>query len=70
MAEGEQTGREARYGLLLITLIAAYLVSAVTHSDWAAAVHVAFVVVIALLALRHSRLRTAEHRAWPSAPCW
>ena len=56
MAEGEQTGRGARYGLLLLTLIAAYLVSAVTHSDWAAAVHVAFVVVITLLALRHSRL--------------
>jgi Ion channel len=57
MAEGEQTGREPRYGLLLITLIAAYLVSAVTHSKWAAAVHVSFIVVIALLAMRHSRLR-------------
>ena len=56
MAEGEQTGPGARYGLLLVTLVAAYLVSAVTHSNWAAAVHVAFVVVIALLAVRHSRL--------------
>jgi hypothetical protein len=57
VAEGEQTDREPRYGLLLITLIAAYLVSAVTHSKWAAAVHVSFIVVIALLAMRHSRLR-------------
>src|ERR1700733_10054694 len=56
MAEGEQTGPGARYGLLLVTLVAAYLVSAVTHSNWAAAVHVGFVVVIALLAVRHSRL--------------
>jgi hypothetical protein len=57
MAEGEQTGREPRYGLLLITLIAAYLVSAVTHSKWAAAVHVTFIVAIALLAMRHIQLR-------------
>jgi hypothetical protein len=57
MAEGEQTGRGPRYGLLLITLIAAYLFSAVTHSKWAAAVHVTFIVAIALLAMRHSRLR-------------
>jgi hypothetical protein len=57
MAEGEQTGRDPRYGLLLGTLIAAYVVSAVTHSKWAAAIHVSFIVAIALLAIRHSRLR-------------
>jgi hypothetical protein len=57
MAEGEQTGPEARYGLLLLTLVAAYLLSAVTHSDWAAAVHVGLVVVVLLLAVRHVRLR-------------
>ncbi len=57
MAEGEQTGPEARYGLLLVTLIAAYLLSAVTHSKWAEAVHVGLVVAIALLAVRHARLR-------------
>jgi hypothetical protein len=56
MAEGEPTGPEARYGLLLITLVAAYLLSAVTHSTWAAAVHVGLIVVVALLAVRHTRL--------------
>ncbi|MGH3292896.1 MAG: hypothetical protein ACRDP7_13910, partial [Trebonia sp.] len=56
MAEGEPTGPEARYGLLLLTLVAAYLLSAVTHSTWAEAVHVGFVVLAALLAVRHARL--------------
>ena len=56
MAEGEPTGPEARYGLLLITLVAAYLLSAVTHSEWAEAVHVGLIVVVALLAVRHTRL--------------
>lgn len=57
MAEGEQTGREPRYGLLLITLIASYIVGAVTHTRWAAALHVTFIVAIALLAVRQVRLR-------------
>jgi Ion channel len=57
MAEGEQTGPEARYGLLLLTLVVAYLLSAVTHGTWADAVHVALVVMVALLAVRHARLR-------------
>jgi hypothetical protein len=56
MAEGEPTGPEARYGLLLITLVAAYLLSAVTHSTWAEVVHVGLIVVVALLAVRHARL--------------
>ena len=56
MAEGEQAGPEARYGLLLITLVAVYLLSAVTHSTWAEAVHVALVVVVVLLAARHAQL--------------
>jgi hypothetical protein len=57
MAEEQQAGRGVRYGLLLVTLIAAYLVSAVTHSKWADTVHVAFVIAVALLAVRHARLR-------------
>jgi hypothetical protein len=61
MAEGEQTGREARYGLLLITLVAGYLLSAVTHSTWAAAVHVGFIVLVALLAVRHAQLPPRWH---------
>jgi hypothetical protein len=56
MADGEQNGSAARYGLLLLTLVAAYLLSAVTHSNWAGAVHVAFVALVALLAVRHRRL--------------
>ena len=51
-----RAGREARYGLLLITLVAAYLLSALTHSNWAGAVHVGFVVLIALLAVRQANL--------------
>jgi Ion channel len=62
MAEDERTSSPVRYGLLLITLIAAYLVSAVTHTRWGGAVHVAFVAAIALLALRHTR-------PWPG-PAW
>ncbi len=56
MADGERNGSAARYGLLLLTLVAAYLLSAVTHSNWAGAVHVAFVALVALLAVRHHRL--------------
>jgi Ion channel len=57
MAQGEQTGPEARYGLLLVTLVASYLLSAVTHGKWAEVVHVGLVVVILLLAVRHAGLR-------------
>ena len=41
---------------MLVTLVAAYLLSAVTHSRWGGVLHVAFVTVIGLLALRNSRL--------------
>lgn len=60
MAEDERTSPPARYGLLLITLIAAYLVSAVTQTRWGGAVHVAFVAAVALLAVRNTR-------PWPRA---
>ncbi len=51
-------GARGRYGLLLLTLIAAYLVSAVaTPSQWGRVLHVAFVAFIALLALGHARLQ-------------
>ena len=63
MEEGEQTGPEARYGLLLITLVASYLLSAVTHSKWAEAVHVGLVVAIAVLAVRHAGLRPRGNAA-------
>ncbi|MDX6420811.1 MAG: hypothetical protein QOG28_5431, partial [Trebonia sp.] len=46
MAEDERTSPAARYGLLLITLIAAFLVSAVSQTRWGGAVHVAFVTAV------------------------
>jgi hypothetical protein len=62
MSDGVRTGSGGRYGLLLLTLIAAYLVSAVTSSRWGGTAHIALVAAIALLALRHSRLRVRATR--------
>jgi hypothetical protein len=47
-----------RYGLFLITLIAAYLFSALAHSGNAGPLHVAFIAAIGLLALRYIRIRS------------
>lgn len=55
MEEGQRAGSVGRYGLLLVTLIAAYLVSAVTSTHWGGATHVAFVAAIGVLALRNAR---------------
>jgi hypothetical protein len=55
MADDGRTASQARYGLLLLTLIAAFLVSAATQSHWGGAIHVAFVAMIVLLAVRHIR---------------
>jgi len=63
MADDEQTGSQARYGLLLVTLIAAFLVSAATESRWGGAVHVAFVAAVLLLAVRHLRYRLPPRAA-------
>ena len=58
MEEGQRAGSVGRYGLLLVTLIAAYLVSAVTSTHWGGAIHVAFVTAIGVLSLRNAqRLR-------------
>jgi ABC-type polysaccharide/polyol phosphate export permease len=56
MNEAEHNGLTGRYGLLLLTLIAAYLFSALAHSRHAGPLHIAFVTAIALLALRHTRI--------------
>ncbi len=56
MRQGGQARPQGRYGILLATLIAAYLLSAVTSSRWGAAVHVAFIATVLLLALRTARL--------------
>lgn len=57
---------EGRYGLLLLTLVATYLVSAVTQSRWGGLIHVAFIAVVTLLALSRSRLpaRAAVLACW------
>ena len=55
MAAGERTPAPARYGLLLVVLVAAYLVAAVTDARSGGAIHVAFVAAIGLLAVRHTR---------------
>ena len=57
MEEGQRSGSVGRYGVLLATLIAAYLVSAVTTSRWGGPIHVAFVAAVGLLSLRNARLR-------------
>jgi Ion channel len=53
-----QPALTGRYGLLLATLIAAYLFSALGRSGHAGPLHVAFVAAIGLLALRNIRIRT------------
>jgi hypothetical protein len=56
MDEGEQPGLTGRYGLLLLTLIAAYLFSALADIPQGGTLRIAFIAAIALLALRHIRL--------------
>jgi hypothetical protein len=55
MEEGQRTGSVGRYGILLVTLTAAYLVSAVTSTHWGGAIHVAFIAAIGVLALRNAQ---------------
>src|ERR1700722_5205325 len=62
MAADERARAPARYGLLLVTLIAAYLIAAVTTARWGGAIHVAFVAAIGVLAVR-------PPRPWPG-PAW
>jgi hypothetical protein len=63
MADDGQAGSQGRYGLLLVILIAAFLVSAATESRWGGAVHVAFVAAVVLLAVRHLRYRLPPRAA-------
>jgi hypothetical protein len=60
------TGERGRYGLLLLTLIASYLVSAVTRSHWGGTIHVAFTTAVTLLALH----RTLLPARWARAARW
>ena len=56
----EQPALTGRYGLLLVTLIGAYLFSALARSSHYGPLHIAFVTAIGLLALRYIRIRTTE----------
>jgi hypothetical protein len=58
MNEGDAARMTGRYGLLLLTLIAAYLFSALAHSGHAGPLHIAFITAIGLLALRYIRIHT------------
>ena len=60
MNEGEKPALTGRYGLLLITLVAAYLFSALAHYRHDGALHIAFITAIGLLALRNIRTRTGH----------
>jgi hypothetical protein len=62
MEVGQRSGSVGRYGILLVTLVAAYLVSAVTQTRWTGPVHVAFIAAVALLALRNTRLPLRTRR--------
>ena len=55
MTEDERTSSPARYGLLLIALIATYLLSAFTQTRWGGVIHVVFVTAVAVLALWRTR---------------
>jgi Ion channel len=60
MNEGGQAALTGRYGLLLITLIAAYVFSALGHTRHAGPLHIAFVAAIGLLALRNIRVHAGR----------
>jgi Ion channel len=54
VTEGERIGRPARYGLLLATLVAVYLLSALGRGRWGQAAQLALVVAVTLIALRNT----------------
>jgi len=56
MRENRRIGRGNRYGLLLVSLIAVYLVSALTTGRLGQALQVILVVVVTLIALRNAPL--------------
>lgn len=59
--------QQRRYGLLLITLLASYLLSALLRAPWIGAVEVALFTVAGLLALRNAPVRTRAGRLAISA---
>jgi hypothetical protein len=54
VAASSRGGATRRYGLLLITLLASYLLSAFLHSRWITAIELGLFTIAGLLALRNS----------------
>jgi Ion channel len=61
---GEQIGRQGRYGLLLITLIAVYLLSALASGRPSQAAQLVLVVLVALIALRNTDFPYRNEARW------
>jgi hypothetical protein len=64
---GTHDATRPRYGLLLITLLASYLLSALMRARWIGAVEVGLFTVAALLALRNSPAQSRATRLAVSA---
>jgi hypothetical protein len=64
MPAGEQVGRQGRYGLLLITLIAVYLLSALASGRPSQSAQLVLVVAVTLIALRNTDLPHRQVAGW------
>ena len=67
MTEGEgigRQGRQARYGLLLVTLIAVYLLSALASGRPSQTAQLVLVVAVALIALRNTNFPHRNAARW------
>jgi Ion channel len=61
---GERIGRQGRYGLLLVTLIAVYLLSALASGRLSQTAQLVLVVVVALIALRNINFPHRNAARW------
>ena len=64
MTAGEQIGRQGRYGLLLATLIAVYLLSALASGRPSQDGQLVLVVAVALIALRNTDFPHRKAARW------
>ena len=66
MPAGERVGQQGRYGLLLITLIAVYLLSALASGRPGQPAQLALVVAVTLIALRNTDFPYRQVARWVS----